>query len=65
MDAGKGMQSANSEDQGRDWVGAFGVGLRGMIERMRPLGGELDVTSAEDGTTVTASIPLPNREPLE
>ena len=41
-------------------LGTLGVGIRGMHERVRQLGGELDITSTSDGTTVRASI-LVNR----
>jgi len=38
-------------------MGSLGVGLRGMNERMRQLGGKLEVASTEQGTSVTASVP--------
>ena len=35
-----------------------GVGLRGMDERMRQLGGRLEISSSPEGTTITAIVPL-------
>jgi signal transduction histidine kinase len=35
-----------------------GMGLRGMRERVRELGGNLEVQSSEKGTTVIAALPL-------
>ncbi len=36
-----------------------GVGLRGMRERVRILGGTLKIGSSKDGTSVRACLPLP------
>ncbi|HEV2500192.1 MAG TPA: PAS domain S-box protein [Terriglobia bacterium] len=45
--------------QNRERVDAnVGVGLAGMQERMRQLGGQLNIDSGNQGTTVTASIPV-------
>ncbi len=56
-DQGKG---ANSEirlgESGQDSIGGHGVGLRGMRERMRQVGGKLDFCSSPTGTTVTATV---------
>ncbi len=35
-----------------------GVGIRGMVERMRELGGTLTIDSGSSGTTVVASLPV-------
>jgi PAS domain S-box-containing protein len=56
-DAGKGISPQLLEQSGPDWTGAPGVGMRGMNERMRQLGGRLELISTERGTTVSAIIP--------
>jgi PAS domain S-box-containing protein len=56
-DKGKGIRSDILEQSGQDWPGAVGVGLRGMDERMRQLGGRLEVSSTEQGTIITATVP--------
>jgi len=57
-DQGKGMPPAVLEQGGQDWMGSLGVGLRGMSERVRQLGGTLDLSSNESGTKVRATVPL-------
>jgi signal transduction histidine kinase len=42
-----------------DSVGLPGVGLRGMQERVRGLGGEFHISSDEKGTVIKASLPIP------
>ena len=59
-DRGKGIPPKLLEQSGEDWMGSLGVGLRGMNERMRQLGGKLEVSSSERGTVVVASIPVEN-----
>jgi PAS domain S-box-containing protein len=57
-DEGQGIPIKLLEEEGsKDWLGSSGVGLRGMSERMRQIGGELEVASNEQGTIVTASVP--------
>ena len=56
-DEGKGVPPGILNDAGQDWTRALGVGLRGMNERMRQLGGMLNLSSSEKGTTVSASVP--------
>ena len=41
-----------------DILGSLGVGLRGMNERVRQLGGKLESSSSEEGMTVRAVIPI-------
>jgi len=57
-DKGKGISPHLLEQSGQDWIGALGVGLRGMNERLRQLGGKLELSSSENGTTVVASVPI-------
>jgi PAS domain S-box-containing protein len=57
-DQGKGLEPGLLEQLTQDWMGAPGVGLRGMKERMHQLGGRLELLSTEKGTTVTAVLPL-------
>jgi signal transduction histidine kinase len=57
------------QDQGRGFsktavvgepggVGSLGVGISGMQQRLRQLGGRLRIESSDQGTTVTAIVPL-------
>ena len=57
-DMGKGIPLTLLEQSNEDWMGSLGVGLRGMNERMRQLGGKLEVSSTESGTVVVASVPV-------
>jgi PAS domain S-box-containing protein len=59
IDKGCGVNTQNFDQSGQDWIGALGVGLRGMSERMRQVGGSLEVSSTADGTIVTAMVPIP------
>ena len=55
-DRGKGIGPQKQAEMSR--AGAPGVGIRGMRERLRQLGGSLDISSKGRGTTVTALLPL-------
>ena len=56
-DEGRGFQPAALED-GR--IGSrVGLGLKGMKERIRHLGGCLETISSNHGTTVRAGVPIP------
>jgi signal transduction histidine kinase len=60
-DSGRGIARERMPDaQGYSGVG---VGIAGMSERMRQLGGRLAIESGADGTRVTATLPLPREEP--
>src|SRR3984893_1853990 len=52
---GKGIPAPVIESA-QDACGTIGVGLRGMTERMRQLGGKLEVISGATGTTVRAKV---------
>src|SRR6266481_4318927 len=57
-DYGKGIQTAKSKSP-QESVVRLGVGIQGMTERIRQLGGRLEITSGpKRGTLVTATIPL-------
>ena len=43
---------------GEDWMGALGVGVRGMHERMRQLKGKLEIIVKDSGTLVRATLPI-------
>jgi PAS domain S-box-containing protein len=66
-DQGSGVSSGLLKEWGRNWIGALGVGLRGMNERMRQLGGRLELVSTEQGTTVSGIVPaaIATSEPIK
>ena len=57
-DSGKGIAPEVLDRYQRDGV-ATGVGLAGMRERVRDLGGNLSIESDSGGTQVTVSVPVP------
>lgn len=63
VDHGKGVPPEVLEQGRHDWVGSLGVGLRGMSERLRQLGGSLTVFSDEGRTEIVAQIPAPTSGP--
>ncbi len=62
-DTGKGVPAQVLEESNHDWMGSPGVGLRGMSERLRQLGGTLQIDSSEKGTEVRATLPLGELSP--
>jgi CheY-like chemotaxis protein len=61
-DYGKGIKPAKSKSA-QSAVERLGVGIQGMTERMRQLGGKLEITSSPNrGVLVTATIPLSSRK---
>jgi PAS domain S-box-containing protein len=56
-DNGKGIRPELLAEFCQEWMGGLGIGVRGMNERMRQLGGRLELASNEGGTTVTAKVP--------
>lgn len=64
-DKGKGFDPAVLEQAAEDWMGALGVGVRGMNERMRQLKGKLEIIDKETGTLVRATIPAINARQLK
>jgi len=57
-DYGKGIPNLILRQSEANWYALLGVGLRGMNERMRQLGGELSLNQANPGTLIRATIPL-------
>jgi signal transduction histidine kinase len=56
-DKGKGFPPEILTESKLDSKTALGVGLRGMAERARQLGGNFEVSASPQGTTVRASVP--------
>jgi signal transduction histidine kinase len=59
-DKGKGISGHRQKAIGAP--GPIGVGVRGMRERWRQLGGSLEILSTANGTIVKASIPEPKAD---
>ena len=55
-DSGKGIPP--EKRQAMDSGGTAGVGIRGMRERLRQLGGSLEINSNDTGTVVVARLPV-------
>jgi two-component system NarL family sensor kinase len=61
-DLGRGIDKAKGA-AGNGKTPRLGVGILGMRERMKQLGGNLDIDSRSSGTTVRATIPLGTEAP--
>jgi PAS domain S-box-containing protein len=57
-DQGRGVPPGILADGGQN-TAHLGVGLAGMRERVRQLGGHLQIASSDRGTIVTANVPIP------
>ena len=57
-DKGKGIPPELKQDLASN--GTPGVGIRGMRERIRQLGGTLEINSNDSGTVVTVHLPIPD-----
>jgi two-component system, NarL family, sensor kinase len=64
-DKGKGVPPGSLEESSQDWTGALGVGLRGMSERVRQVGGRLELSSTPEGTVVKAIVPVGHQPSAE
>jgi len=56
QDQGSGITASPRGSVGN--LSSLGVGIPGMRQRLRQLGGRLDVRSAGGGTTITATVPV-------
>jgi signal transduction histidine kinase len=57
-DSGRGIPP--ERQKAMDFSGTFGVGIRGMQERIRQLGGKLEIRSSSKGTAIVAKLPVVN-----
>jgi PAS domain S-box-containing protein len=65
-DQGRGV-SAGAQRHPVEGLASLGVGIPGMRERLRQLGGQLEIDFGGNGTTVVATLPITTRliEPAE
>ena len=57
-DHGQGLRLPSDKPEGTIDIGRFGVGVAGMEERLRQLGGQLEIKSGSDGVRVTAEVSM-------
>src|ERR1700719_4660509 len=58
VDHGKGVKAATERSSSYAGAPTLGVGIPGMRERIRQLGGQLEVEFSKEGTRVHASLPM-------
>jgi len=61
-DRGRGMPAEARRAVENGEITTLGVGIAGMRERVRQLGGKLEISTGKDGTTVIARLPIPRRQ---
>src|SRR6266568_1563932 len=61
-DRGKGIPP--EKQKAMESGGKLGVGIRGMGERVRQLGGKLDITSGTQGTVIVVNLPVASTSPI-
>ena len=57
-DQGKGVPPEVMRDASSGWMRGRGVGLRGMSERVRQVGGKLEISSNGSGTRLHVTVPV-------
>lgn len=62
-DKGRGIPQHKLEEMSA--AGTPGVGVRGMQERLRQLGGRLEIQSGAGGTTIKVRLPIPEASPKQ
>ena len=59
QDSGRGLAASEEPEHAGDLI-EMGVGIPGMQQRLRQLGGRLEIDSSNEGTTITAVVPISN-----
>jgi PAS domain S-box-containing protein len=62
QDEGRGI-APGVLDGPADNIQGLGVGIAGMRERVRQLGGRMEISASSKGTTIIATLPLPEVDP--
>ena len=58
-DQGRGLTTPRDEEDSNGLI-SMGVGIPGMRQRLRQLGGKLEIASTDNGTTISAIVPIKN-----